>query len=217
MTVPSYDNYGTVTGQFLVATVDSNDPDALPENKPAAGSVHFTPSPGYFVNYVGDENPYLTLRDTVTAVLDDEGFISNPATGQRGLALRATDDSNFEPVGWTYTVVYDVQDANGKPLRSIPSQNISMATGEVIDLVSVMPVAKSNGVFTTRGERGPKGDAGPQGPQGPQGIQGDKGDTGPAGPQGIPGTEGGGSSTIFLSIGEAVPVGTPAGTVIVRS
>lgn len=251
MALPSFENYGTVTGQFLVAVTDGIDPDALPEIKPAEGSIHFTPSAGFFLNYTGDPNPYLILRDTITASLDAEGYIIDPVTSVRGISLQATDDPNFSPVGWTYDVVYDLHDANGDHLRTLPVQHISVSTDAVVDLIAAMPVAQSAGVFVTRGPQGVQGPSGPQGvqgpagadstvpgpqgpvgPQGPQGVKGDTGaastvagpqgptgTTGPQGPQGPAGADGTGSGTsvLFLSIGEAVPEGTLAGTVIIRS
>jgi hypothetical protein len=81
-----------------------------------------------------------------------------------------------------------------------------------------------NGVPGTQGPKGDKGDTGSTGPQGIQGIQGVKGDTGDTGPQGIQGIKGdtgnvgpaGPANLLVLGAAEAVPGGTPVGTVIVR-
>ena len=76
-----------------------------------------------------------------------------------------------------------------------------------------------------KGAPGPKGDTGDTGAKGADGAPGPKGDTGakgadgaagPAGPAGPPGPEGG-TKTIVLSANDSVPIGTPAGTLIIRT
>lgn len=217
MSLPSYTSYGTVTGRFLVADTDGVDIDTMPESFPASGSVFFTASAGYFLNYEAEDGAYATVRAPIVGSLDSEGYLIDPKTGQRGLPLPATDDPSFTPIDWTWEVVYDLRDHKGKPARVFPIQHIKVPTNGLVDLITALPIAKSTGVFESRGPAGPAGPSGPAGPRGVDGQQGMSGPVGPAGPQGIPGTEGGGSSTLFLSIGEAVPSGTPAGTVIVRS
>ena len=71
------------------------------------------------------------------------------------------------------------------------------------------------------GDTGPVGPPGPTGPAGPQGPEGDpgvdgvdgaEGDVGPIGPQGPAGDE----NVLLLDIGDPVPGGTAAGTIIFR-
>lgn len=154
MALPQNENHGLVTGQFLVSVPDSFDADSLPETVPATGKIYFKPSAGFLLNHADDGKTYLTTGTTQTATLDDEGFIINPGTGTRGLSLIATDAPDAEPVGWTYEVLFDLKDAEGKEIKTLPRINIEVASGTEVDLVRAFPVQKSSGVFVTKGEQG---------------------------------------------------------------
>lgn len=205
--LPSNLQYGTVVGRFIAAVADSDDSDYNPDGVALRGTVTFTPSTQLVRNYSGGESVTI-VKTAITAVLDDQGYLSipqvDPITGsqRRGVNLVAGDSPGMNPIDWNWNVTYNLT-LNNQPVSGPASHAINVLAGEVIDLTEVAPVAVSGGtpvIRGERGERGPKGDpgpagpaggpAGPTGPQGPAGPPGLTGPEGPAGPQGATGATG---------------------------
>lgn len=192
MSTPIFERYGTVEGQFLSAAQDSDDLDKNPEARALTGRVLLTPEAGFFLNYTKLPNPYVYLRDTIVLTLDEFGQVVGE-DGEVGARIPATDDPDFEPMDWTYKVVYDLYTQDGKPVRTLPVAHIEVKTGETVNLVKVMPKPTSKGTYVVSGEsggRGPKGDKGDTGPRGPEGPRGPRGEDGPMGPMGPEGPRG---------------------------
>lgn len=162
MALPTNISYGTVVGQFLAALQDSSDIDKLPEGVPMKGTVTFIASPVYVLDYSAAPNPVTILKTPIVCPLDSEGYVCSPYVAadsplSRGVNLIATDDPDLLPVGWTWTVMYNLTDPVGRAV-SLPTQNISVPTGITTDLTTVMNIAASNGAIITKGEQGEPGD-----------------------------------------------------------
>lgn len=162
MALPTNISYGTVVGQFLAAIQDSSDPDKLPEGIPMKGTVTFIASPTYVLDYSAVPNPVTILKTPIVCSLDTEGYVCSPYVAadsplSRGVSLIATDDPDILPIGWTWTVMYNLVDPQGRAV-SLPNQNISIPAGLTTDLTTVMNIAAANGTVITKGEQGEPGD-----------------------------------------------------------
>lgn len=209
--IPSNVSYGKVTGRFILAYSDSVDSGLEPDAIPAAGSVFFTASPVLLKNASASPDPVTILPATVEVALDADGYIRSFAgTDGLGVRLVATDDTDNNPVNWTWQVDFRLTDQTGTPV-SLPSFSFSLPSGQSVDLTELSPVPDANGTFYLVGPTGPPntlsvgtvttGNAGssaaivitgtsptqtinftiPRGDQGIQGIQGLKGDKGDKG------------------------------------
>ena len=145
------------------------------------------------------------------------------ATGEDYVDILAPGDGVVPSGSWTWSFYAHVPGHEDRSLNFLP-----ISAGQ-IDLANVVPTSRYSGVWFGggggAGTVGPQGPAGPPGPKGDKGAPGPKGDTGakgadgaagPAGPAGPPGPEGG-TKTIVLSANDSVPIGTPAGTLIIRT
>lgn len=145
------------------------------------------------------------------------------ATGEDYVDILAPGDGVVPSGSWTWSFYAHVPGHEDRYLNFLP-----ISAGQ-IDLANVVPTSRYSGVWFGggggAGTVGPQGPAGPPGPKGDKGAPGPKGDTGakgadgaagPAGPAGPPGPEGG-TKTIVLSANDSVPIGTPAGTLIIRT
>lgn len=157
---------GHINGQFYFVSEDAADADTDPELTRVTGVVKFIASV-----------PLLTMpRKAATLVpVDFRAKFNNqgqlvPLTGNGlGIDLPATNSDEFSQVGYTWKVEFDLRDSSNNYTIQIPSFNMQVSHGEVIDLTTVMPVAESPGTITLRGP------AGPEGPMGPPGIADDVG------------------------------------------
>ncbi len=161
MALPTNISYGTVVGQFLAAIQDGSDPDKLPEGIPMKGTVTFIASPTYVLDYQATPNPVTILKTPIICSLDSAGYVCSPYVAadsplSRGVSLIATDDPDILPIGWTWTVMYNLTDPNGSRV-ALPNQNISVPTGVETDLTTVMNIAAANGVIITKGDKGDPG------------------------------------------------------------
>lgn len=212
MALPTNVNYGTVVGQFLLAYADGIDVDVYPDGVPAKGSIYFRPSPIKLQDASASPNPVTILPAVVECVLDSEGYLLG-SDATRGVRLVATDDTDMNPVNWTWTVEFRLTDQDDVPV-SIPSFSIALPSDTEVDLTVVAPVADANGTYYLVGPTGPANEltvgtvttlaagesvtvditgtapaqtinfAIPQGDQGIQGIQGIQGEQGIQGIQG---------------------------------
>lgn len=162
MALPTNISYGTVVGQFLAALQDGSDPDKIPEGVSMKGTVTFIASPVYVLDYNSAPNPVTIVKTPIVCELDSEGYLCSPYKAadsplSRGVTLIATDDPDLLPVGWTWTVMFNLTDPNGARV-SLPTQNILVPAGLTTDLTTVMNVATSNGTVITKGEQGEPGD-----------------------------------------------------------
>lgn len=148
MSLPIDVGTGTITGRFVIGVIDSPfDADNDPELIPAQGRISFTPSIGYVPN--SSNNPAMTImKSTITGVLDSEGYLCTPdntsPTGySRGVNLFATDVGQV--TNWTYNVKYSFSTVNGVT-SSIPDHPISVPSGSVQDLTTLVKVPSSPGI-----------------------------------------------------------------------
>lgn len=156
MALPTNISYGTVVGQFLASIADGPDADKRPEGVPMSGTVTFMPSPGYVIDYSATPNPVTILKTPIICRLDDEGYVCAPYASaesplSRGVVLVATDDPDLQPVGWNWTVMYNLIDPYGQQV-AMPSQSINVPADTVVDLAYAMNVAASNGTIITKGD-----------------------------------------------------------------
>ena len=162
--IPSNIGHGIVTGQFLVATADTNDIDTRPDAAAVGGTITFTPSRNYVQNPSGAPNASTVLLKTETAIIDSEGYVCNTyidaGTGSyaRGFPLVATDGADVNPEGWTWKVTYNFT-YGGKGIAGPASHSLQIPTGGTIDLTTAVPVDESGGTITIQGPAGPAGPA----------------------------------------------------------
>ena len=157
MTYPDDYGTGTVIGTWTTTS-----------GRAGRGSVVFTPRPTFMVA-AGDT---IVLPNPVVARL---------VNGSISVTLAATDDPDVSPLDWTWRVEIRTEGPR------IPTFDIAVPEGSVIDLRTVVEVDPTTGTAMTTGPTGPAGAAGAVGPVGPQG---DPGVAGAAGPQGDPGPAG---------------------------
>lgn len=158
MALPTNISYGTVVGQFLASVADGADPDQLPDGVPMRGTVMFVASAGYVLDYSAQPNPVTIVKTPITCPLDSNGYLCSPypASGSQltpGVNLVATDDTDLQPRGWNWTVIYNLTDPTGARVN-LPTQSINVPTGATVDLTTAMNIAASNGVIITKGDKG---------------------------------------------------------------
>jgi hypothetical protein len=140
-----------VSGTF----VDNDD------GTPCAGTVEFVPHVCHWAA------PSTTIIGTpVTVTLD--------AAGHFDVELIATDDTDLNPVDWTYQVRVRVRAGD---YASAYSFDMAAPSGAAIDLADVTPVYASDGNAVVVGPPGPEGPPGPPGEEGPPGAPGSGGIT----------------------------------------
>lgn len=165
-TLPSNVGYGTVTGRFLLAYADAEDLDVYPDGVPCKGSVLLTPSASYVKNVTASPAPVTILPATIECFLDSEGYILG-SDSTRGVRLVATDDTDNNPVDWTWRVDFRLTDQSDTPTRGIPTFYFELPAGQTVDLTTVSPVPDANGVYYLTGPQGATGATGATGPTGP--------------------------------------------------
>jgi len=157
---PANIGFGTVVGQFVLDIVDSADAGADPDFVTASGSITFTPSVAKLLDATATPNPVTVVRSKITGVLDSSGYLCTPnsdgSPGARGLKLIATDDTDLNPVNWTWGVTYNLLDASGKQLTAPAPHSMLLPQGTTVDLTNVAPVDSSTGDAIVVGPRGSK-------------------------------------------------------------
>jgi len=127
-----------------------------------SGTVTFVASPTYVLDYSASPNPVTIAKTPIICSLDSEGYLCSPYVApdsplSRGVFLIATDDPDLQPVGWTWTVMYNLLDPQGRRV-GLPNQNIYVPADTTTDLTLAMNVAASNGAIITKGDQGDAGD-----------------------------------------------------------
>lgn len=120
------------------------------------GTVTFIASPTYVIDYTATPNPVTILKTPIVCSLDTQGYVCSPYVAadsplSRGVMLIATDDPDLQPVGWNWTVMYNLTDPQGSRVH-LPNQTINVPSGTTVDLAYAMNVAASNGVIITKGD-----------------------------------------------------------------
>lgn len=168
MALPTNVGYGTITGQFLVAYGDGSDsPDQNPDGVPAKGKIFFTASPTKLLDITASPNAVTILPAVVECTLDASGYLTGP-DGNAGVRLVATDDTDLNPVNWTWQVDFRITDPYDVPIP-VASFSLGLPQGTTVDLTTVSPVPSAGGTYYIVGPQGPTGATGATGPQGPAG------------------------------------------------
>ncbi|MGH3447557.1 MAG: hypothetical protein ACRDP4_08025 [Nocardioidaceae bacterium] len=131
--LPSNVGTGTVKGTFTTAIKGTS---GAPISQPVSGKVVFTPSPAALLD-AGASTPQTILPSPISIDLD--------ASGSFSVELVATNDTDLNPSGWTYTVSFKF---TGVAYQSF---SIDVPEGSTTDLAIVAPVGSANGVIITRG------------------------------------------------------------------
>ena len=202
---------GLVAGRVLRAVADIGPGDeTFPDVLPAKGDIIFTPK---VLESIIPGSPSVRIRsETVTASLDDEGYISrnfsrgiwlwagawtvnatSVGAGTFEILVTEKNDKNHPLDLWSYSAVPPAPGATQYTL-TLPAGGVS---GQVLALgndgqLKWVDASTGGGTGDTgpqgpvgpKGEPGPKGDTGPQGPTGPKGEPGPQGLKGDTGPQG---------------------------------
>lgn len=182
MSLPSNVDFGTVVGTIIDST-----------GTPAKGKVIFTPAAKVLINR--SSSPPVTITTAPVKVELD-------ADGHFVVQLVATDDPDLNPVGWTYSMSFQLDSG------TIASESILVPVGATIDVTTVVRVTSSGGTPITQGEQG---DPGPPGP--PNVLLAGTATTVPAGGAptiSITGTSPEQTLNLGLPQGETGPPGPPA-------
>lgn len=139
---------GRVVGRFVLGMVDGADINDEPDLIGASGTLEFTPSPTYMPMPTGGPDPYVLLPETFVAVLDSEGYICTPnalsgTAGTRGIRLFATDNPDTVH-DWTWRVLPRFTGTKA----TIPAFNISVPSGETVDIATAVKMPQSPGIGT---------------------------------------------------------------------
>lgn len=139
---------GLVEGQFIIATIDKEDPDQEPDVIAASGRVNFTMGVDYTAAEL-DSGPVTVMSSPISAVLDEEGYICTPDPGTglpmyRGIRLIGNDDDRLSVKGWTWQVEYKFNKV-GVVTPKIPTHSMSLGVGEVKDLARVVKIPSTPG------------------------------------------------------------------------
>lgn len=165
-TLPEEVPTGTIHGKFYFVSEDAVDLNIDPDLTVVTGVVEFKCSVPML--QMPQSNSTL-IPLTFKAKFNSEGELVPLSGNGLGIELPATNSSLLDPMGYTWRVEFDLRESSTNHTIQIPSFNMQVSHGEVIDLTTVMPVAESPGVITLRGP------AGPEGPIGPPGIADDVG------------------------------------------
>lgn len=145
--------YGFVTGRYLAAVADAvADDDRLPEGIPMAGEIIFRPNAQYILKPDGTPDPFTVLPQGIKATLDADGYLTH--NGERGIWLIST-DAPGDPVGWNYTVDFNLSLFAGGPKINFGPFSIEVPSAaneaEPHDLTKASPVPGSGGTGIVRG------------------------------------------------------------------
>ena len=133
---------GKVKGQYMVAVVDTADPDADPDLVPLTGSITFELNVPIVVNPNDFANPRVIASSPFIGILDTAGWLTTPVAGVAGtvreLALVANDDPDNSPTNTQYLVTYNL--LHGSRPITIAPHLITINSGATLDLPMVTPV-----------------------------------------------------------------------------
>ena len=155
VTAPSNINFGTVVWRAVSDITDREDVGADPDFIAPTGTVTFVASVSNLRDNTATPAPVTIIRDTITGVLDSEGYLctalDDGTAGARGVKLIATDDPDLNPTAWAYNVTYSLKGANQRSL-TMTAHQIYVVTGEVVDLTLVGPVANATAIGVAQAE-----------------------------------------------------------------
>ena len=133
---------GKVKGQYMVAVVDTADPDADPDLIPLTGTITFELNVPVVVNPNDFANPRAIAASPFVAILDSAGWLTTPIDGAAGtvreIALIANDDPDNNPTNTQYLVTYKLLHGT-RPIEIAPHL-ITINSGATLDLPMVTPV-----------------------------------------------------------------------------
>lgn len=143
--LPANVGTGRVVGRFLAVRTDESEPNAIPDAR-----LRFRFIPNLDQKFLRDVAAATILRfdhdlldgDTVRpfeAGVDDEGYLVNLRTLERGMPLVATDDPDVGVVDWTWRVDFLLA---GKVVKSV---DVFVPTDAVVDLATAIPVPPNPG------------------------------------------------------------------------
>lgn len=151
--LPSEIPKGLVTGQFVFVDEDYfADPDGNIEVIPVTGEITFT---AQVSSLSMQTKQAVVVPLTFEGTFDSEGYVIPKKGNGKGIELPATDSLKFNRQGWTWRVDFNVKYQGKNNTVSLPSIDIPMPEGGVIDLNDFMAqVPASQGVVMVRGEKG---------------------------------------------------------------
>lgn len=138
MGLPANVNFCNVTGRFIRAVGDGPDEGREPDGVPVSGlSVVFTATlnPPIVRNLA--ESVSIVI-DPITCTTDASGYLLGP-DGTPGVMLVASDDTDLDPHGWTWTAT-----VSGGTFPRISTTFVAPVDGSV-DLATVVPVPPNPG------------------------------------------------------------------------
>lgn len=140
--------YGRVIGLFKTIETDSNDPDEYPDHFPMTGTITFTPSVSRLTIISDTPGESATFgKDRVTCVLDENGRLvkaSDPSVP--GVLLLASDNPLIQTQGWTWRVDFSLKSSNSGANMSVPAMDITVLSGETLDIAKLVPTTSSPGL-----------------------------------------------------------------------
>lgn len=151
--LPSEIPKGLVTGQFVFVDEDYfQDLDSNVEVTPVTGEIIFTAN----VSSLSMQTKQAVVVPLqFEATFDSEGYVIPKKGTGKGIELPATDSLKFNRQGWTWRVDFKVKYAGKSNTVALPSIEIYVPEGGVVDLNDFMAqVPASQGVVMIRGEKG---------------------------------------------------------------
>lgn len=138
---------GTVTGQIVVAIIDGEDEDSIPDIIYGQGAYLFRPSIDHVLYPDASPNPVTMALSPIRAILDSEGYICTPhpetnTPMYRGVTLPASNDPDASTMGWTW----GAQPMLTNTQASIGIANFQLDPGQSRDLTTIVKVPSSPGV-----------------------------------------------------------------------
>lgn len=134
--------YGQVVGRYVAIVADTPaDPDLEPDVVPMSGRITLTPLPSRLLVATAQPAPVTVVPVSISAVLDDQGYLS--LSGNRGVYVIATNDPATNPTSFSYRVTFELT-LNGVKVP-MPSFDVMVPAGAVVDLTTVAPVPPSVG------------------------------------------------------------------------
>lgn len=140
--------FGMVTGRLVATIADSaGDMDRDPDIQPLTGGVTFTPAASALLLPGAWPDPATALPMPITAILDDEGYLSH--NGVRGVRLVASVNNATNPSDFTYKVSFSLK--MGTLSVQYPAFDIMVPADGVVDLTTVAPVPRATGTPMIQG------------------------------------------------------------------
>lgn len=147
--LPTNIQFGTVVGRFGSAPLIAGDVDGLPDFSPATGlTVTFTPSTAAVIDATASPAPVTIEMVPIVCGLDTQGYLVG-GDGQRGVKLIATNDTDINPSGWTYSVTFL---RGGAKVAAFRDFSMSLPAGVTKDIALTIPVPSSEGVSLSQAQ-----------------------------------------------------------------